>query len=158
MSKIKTKDLKSQYLFRVYDEDELNLIKRALEKFKDKFESKNDAIKYFTLIGADKLLNDNMMNNSINFSEIIRYMESINNELELLKNRQKIYFVETNSEILSNQALINFITNVVLKQTGMNLRSYTPEWKYSPHSDYELFNLKNNYKKELLDVRTKDIT
>ena len=158
MAKIKTKDLKSQYLFRVYDEDEFNLIKRALEKFKNKFESKNDAIKYFTLIGADKLLGDNMMNNNINFSEIRRYMESINNELELLKNRQKIYFVETNSEILSNQALINFITNVVLKQTGMNLRSYTPEWKYSPHNNYELFNLKNKYKKDLLDVRTKDNT
>ena len=158
MAKIKTKDLKSQYLFRVYDEDEFNLIKRALEKFKDKFESKNDAIKHFTLIGADKLLGDNMINNSINFSEIRRYMENINNELELLKNRQRIYFVETNSEILSNQALINFITNIVLKQTGMNLRSYTPEWKYSPHSDYELFSLKNKYKKDLLNVRTKDNT
>jgi len=91
-------------LFRVYDEDEFNLLKRALEKFKDKFESKNDAIKYFALIGANILLGDNMMNNSINFSEIRRYMENINNKLELLKNRQRIYFVETNSEIQSNQA------------------------------------------------------
>lgn len=36
MAKIKTKDLKDQYLFRVYDENESELLHRAITKFKDK--------------------------------------------------------------------------------------------------------------------------
>ena len=56
MARIKTKDLKTQYMIRVYNQDEYELFKRALEKFKDKFDSLNDAIKYFALLGADKML------------------------------------------------------------------------------------------------------
>ena len=44
MPRIKTKDLKTQYMIRVYDQKEYELLKRALEKFKDKFDSLNDAI------------------------------------------------------------------------------------------------------------------
>ena len=70
MARIKTKDLKDRYLFRVYDENESELLHRAITKFKDKFDSLNDAIKYFALVGADKMLGDNNLNQSINFSEI----------------------------------------------------------------------------------------
>ena len=52
MARIKTKDLKDRYLFRVYDENESELLHRAITKFKDKFDSLNDAIKYFALVGA----------------------------------------------------------------------------------------------------------
>ena len=49
MARIKTKDLKTQYMIRVYNQDEYEIFKRALEKFKDKFDSLNDAMKYFAL-------------------------------------------------------------------------------------------------------------
>ena len=39
MARIKTKDLKTQYMIRVYNQDEYELFKRALEKFKYKFDS-----------------------------------------------------------------------------------------------------------------------
>ena len=72
MARIKTKDLKTQYMIRVYNQDEYDIFKRALEKFKDKFDSLNDAMKYFALLGADKMLGDNTLNQSINFSELAR--------------------------------------------------------------------------------------
>ena len=70
MARIKTKALKTQYMIRVYDQNEFDLFKKALAKFKDKFDSLNDAMKYFALLGADKMLGDNVLNHSINFSEI----------------------------------------------------------------------------------------
>ena len=45
MARIKTKDLETQYMIRVYSQDEYEIFKRALEKFKDKFDSLNDAMK-----------------------------------------------------------------------------------------------------------------
>ena len=45
MARIKTRDLKTQYMIRVYSQDEYEIFKRALEKFKDKFDSLNDALK-----------------------------------------------------------------------------------------------------------------
>ena len=75
MARIKTKDLKTQYMIRVYNQDEHEIFKRALEKFKDKFDSLNDAMKYFALLGADKMLGDNVLNQSINYSEIRKSLQ-----------------------------------------------------------------------------------
>lgn len=150
MAKIKTKNLKDQYLFRVYDDNESELLHRALIKFKDNFNSQNDAIKYFACVGADKMLGDNNLNQSINFSEIRKYMQGIDEKLENIKNRQKVYFAETNGEILANQSMTSLNTKLLTKSTGINLRSYTPDWKYS-HDDFELDELKNKYKEDLLN-------
>ena len=68
MARIKTKDLKTQYMIRVYSQDEYEVFRRALDKFKDKFDSLNDAMKYFALLGADKMLGDNALNHIINNS------------------------------------------------------------------------------------------
>ena len=152
MAKIKTKNLKDQYLFRVYDDDESNLLHRALIKFKDNFVSKSDAIKYFACVGADKMLGDNSLNQSINFSEIRKYIQGIDEKLEDIKNSQKVYFAETNGEILANQSMTNLNTKLLTKSTGINLRSYTPDWKYSL-DDYELEELKTKYKEDLLNDR-----
>ena len=75
MTRIKTKDLKNCYLFRVYDEEENKVFERAIKMFADKFDSKSDMVKYFALVGADKLLGDNAINQSINFSEIRKYLQ-----------------------------------------------------------------------------------
>ncbi len=152
MAKIKTKNLKDQYLFRVYDDDESELLHRALIKFKDNFNSQNDAIKYFACVGADKMLGDNALNQSINFSEIRKYMQGIDEKLEDIKNRQKVYFAETSGEILANQSMTSLNTKLLTKSTGINLRSYTLDWKYSL-DDYELDELKNKYKEGLLNGR-----
>lgn len=106
MARIKTKDLTTQYMVRVYDQNEYDLLKRALEKFKDKFESLNDAIKYFALLGADKMLGDNTLNKSINFSEIRKYMQSIDEKLGELQGDQRMNFVDTNAEVKTNQSLL----------------------------------------------------
>ena len=151
MARIKTKDLKDRYLFRVYDENESELLHRAITKFKDKFDSLNDAIKYFALVGADKMLGDNNLNQSINFSEIRKYLQSIDDKLADISGRQKMDFVETNAEIKTNQSLLNLITKLLHKVNQINIGTYTNDWKYSPLDEYGLEEEKQNHLQELMN-------
>ena len=123
MARIKTKDLKDRYLFRVYDENESELLHRAITKFKDKFDSLNDAIKYFALV--DKLAD--------------------------ISGRQKMDFVETNAEIKTNQSLLNLITKLLHKVNQINIGNYTNDWKYSPLDGYGLEEEKQNHLQELMN-------
>lgn len=151
MARIKTKDLKTQYMIRVYNQDEYDIFKRALEKFKDKFDSLNDAMKYFALLGADKMLGDNTLNQNINFSEIRKYLQSIDDKLADISGRQKMDFVETNAEIKTNQSLLNLITKILHKINQINIGNYTNEWKYSPLDEYGLEEEKQNHLQELMN-------
>ena len=153
MARIKTKDLKTQYMIRVYDQNEFDLFKKALAKFKDKFDSLNDAIKYFALIGADKMLEDNALNQSINFSEIRQSLKEINEKLTEIKCNQKMDFVDTNANVRINQALLNLITKLLNKENPINLNSYTQSWKYEPLDINGIEEQRENILEELLDVR-----
>lgn len=151
MARIKTKDLKTQYMIRVYNQDEYEIFKRALEKFKDKFDSLNDAMKYFALLGADKMLGDNVINQSINFSEIRKYLQSIDEKLANIMGRQKMDYVQTNAEIKTNQSLLNLITKLLNKISNINIHNYTNDWKYTPLDEYGLDEEKQNHLRELLN-------
>lgn len=153
MARIKTKELKDQFLFRVYDTQENELLHRAISKFKDKFDSLSDIIKYFALVGADKLLGDNNINNSINFSEIRRLFQSIDDKLEKIVGEQKMNFVETNAEIKTNQSLINLTTKMLKRIKDFDVYAFTDKWKYTPLSQSDVDTLKDDYKDELLDVK-----
>ena len=153
MARIKTKDLKTQYMIRVYDQNEFDLLKKALAKFKDKFDSLNDAIKYFALIGADKMLGDNALNQSINYSEIRQSLKEINEKLTEIKCNQKMDFVDTNANVRINQALLNLITKLLNKENPINLNSYTQSWKYEPLDINGIEEQRENILEELLDVR-----
>ena len=153
MARPKTKDLKESYAFRVYYDDELEVLNKAIDMYRDKFASRNDTIKYIALIGADKLIGDNSLNKSINFSEIRRYMKTIDEKLEDIKGEQKMNFVETNAEIKTNQSLINLNTNILKKTTGINLNNYTQDWKYKPHNQYDVEELRDNFAEDLLNGR-----
>ena len=153
MARIKTKDLKTQYMIRVYNQDEYEIFKRALEKFKDKFDSLNDAMKYFALLGADKMLGDNALNQSINFSEIRKYLQEINDKLTTISANQKMDFVDTNANVRINQALLNLITKLLNKQNPINLNAYSQGWKYDPLDENGIEEQRENFLEELLDVR-----
>ena len=153
MARIKTKDLKTQYMIRVYSQDEYEIFKRALEKFKDKFDSLNDAMKYFALLGADKMLGDNAINQSINFSEIRKNLQEINDKLTTISANQKMDFVDTNANVRINQALLNLITKLLNKQNPINLNSYSQGWKYDPLDENGIEEQRENFLEELLDVR-----
>ena len=153
MARIKTKDLKTQYMIRVYNQDEYEIFKRALEKFKDKFDSLNDAMKYFALLGADKMLGDNTLNRSINFSEIRKNLQEINDKLTTISANQKMDFVDTNANVRINQALLNLITKLLNKQNPINLNSYSQGWKYDPLDENGIEEQRENFLEELLDVR-----
>ena len=153
MARIKTKDLKTQYMIRVYDQNEFDLFKRALEKFKDKFDSLNDAIKYFALLGADKMLGDNALNQSINYSEIRQSLKEINEKLIEIKCNQKMDFVDTNANVRINQSLLNLITKLLNKENPINLNSYSQSWKYEPLDINGIEEQRENILEELLDVR-----
>ena len=153
MARIKTKDLKTQYMIRVYDQNEFDLLKKALAKFKDKFDSLNDAIKYFALIGADKMLGDNALNQSINYSEIRQSLKEINEKLTEIKCNQKMDFVDTNANVRINQALLNLITKLLNKENPINLNSYTQSWKYEPLDINGIEEQRESILEELLDVR-----
>ena len=153
MARIKTKDLKTQYMIRVYNQDEYEIFKRALEKFKDKFDSLNDAIKYFALLGADKMLGDNTLNQSINFSEIRKNLQEINDKLTTISANQKMDFVDTNANVRINQALLNLITKLLNKENRINLNSYTQSWKYETLDINGIEEQRENILEELLDVR-----
>lgn len=153
MARIKTKDLKTQYMIRVYSQDEYEIFKRALEKFKDKFDSLNDAMKYFALLGADKMLGDNAINQSINFSEIRKNLQELNDKLTTISANQKMDFVDTNANVRINQALLNLITKLLNKENPINLNSYTQSWKYEPLDINGIEEQRENILEELLDVR-----
>ena len=153
MARIKTKDLKTQYMIRVYNQDEYEIFKRALEKFKDKFDSLNDAMKYFALLGADKMLGDNALNQSINYSEIRKRLQEINDKLTTISANQKMDFVDTNANVRINQALLNLITKLLNKQSPINLNSYSQGWKYDPLDENGIDNERDRILKELIDVR-----
>lgn len=153
MARIKTKDLKTQYMIRVYNQDEYEIFKRALEKFKDKFDSLNDAMKYFALLGADKMLGDNALNQSINYSEIRKNLQEINDKLTTTSANQKMDFVDTNANVRINQALLNLITKLLNKQSPINLNSYSQGWKYDPLDENGIDNERDRILKELIDVR-----
>ena len=153
MARIKTKDLKTQYMIRVYNQDEYDIFKRALEKFKDKFDSLNDAMKYFALLGADKMLEDNALNQSINYSEIRQSLKEINEKLTEIKCNQKMDFVDTNANVRINQALLNLITKLLNKQNPINLNAYSQGWKYDPLDENGIEEQRENFLEELLDVR-----
>ena len=153
MARIKTKDLKTQYMIRVYNQDEYEIFKRAPGKFKDKFDSLNDAMKYFALLGADKMLGDNALNQSINFSEIRKNLQEINDKLTTISANQKMDFVDTNANVRVNQALLNLITKLLNKQSPINLNSYSQGWKYDPLDENGIEEQRENFLEELLDVR-----
>lgn len=151
MVRIKTKDLKNSYLFRVYDEEENKVFERATKMFANKFDSKSDMVKYFALVGADKLLGDNVINQGINFSEIRKYLQSIDDKLANIMGRQQMDYVQTNSEIRTNQALLNLITKLLHKISNINIHNYTNDWKYTPLDEYGLEEEKQNHLRELLN-------
>ena len=153
MARIKTKDLKTQYMIRVYNQDEYEIFKQALEKFKDKFDSINNAMKYFALLGADKMLGDNTLNQSINFSEIRKNLQEINDKLTTISANQKMDFVDTNANVRINQALLNLITKLLNKQSPINLNSYSQGWKYDPLDENGIDNERDKILRELIDVR-----
>lgn len=153
MARIKTKDLKTQYMIRVYNQDEYEIFKRALEKFKDKFDSLNDAMKYFALLGADKMLEDNTLNQSINFSEIRKNLQEINDKLTTISANQKMDFVDTNANVRINQALLNLITKLLNKQNPINLNSYSQGWKYDTLDENGIDTERDRILRELIDVR-----
>ena len=153
MARIKTKDLKTQYMIRVYNQDEYEIFKRALDKFKDKFDSLNDAMKYFALLGADKMLGDNALNQSINFSEIRKNLQEINDKLTTISANQKMDFVDTNANVRINQALLNLITKLLNKQSPINLNSYSQGWKYDPLDENGIEEQRETILEELLDAR-----
>ena len=153
MARIKTKDLKTQYMIRVYNQDEYEIFKRALEKFKDKFDSLNDAMKYFALLGADKMLGDNALNQNINYSEIRKSLKGINDKLTTISANQKMDFVDTNANVRTNQALLNLITKLLNKQNPINLNAYSQGWKYDPLDENGIDNERDRILKELIDVR-----
>lgn len=153
MARIKTKDLKTQYMIRVYNQDEYDIFKRALEKFKNKFDSLNDAMKYFALLGVDKMLGDNALNQSINYSEIRKNLQEINDKLTTISANQKMDFVDTNANVRINQALLNLITKLLNKQSPINLNSYSQGWKYGPLDENGIDYERDRILKELIDVR-----
>lgn len=153
MARIKTKDLKTQYMIRVYSQDEYEIFKRALEKFKDKFDSLNDAMKYFALLGADKMLGDNSLNQSINFSEIRKNLQEIKDKLTAISANQKMDFVDTNANVRINQALLNLITKLLNKQSPINLNSYSQGWKYDLLDETGIDTERDRILRELIDVR-----
>ena len=153
MARIKTKDLKTQYMIRVYNQDEYEIFKRALDKFKDKFDSLNDAMKYFALFGADKMLGDNALNQSINYSEIRKSLQEINDKLTTISANQKMDFVDTNANVRVNQALLNLITKLLNKQSPINLNVYSQGWKYDPLDENGIDNERDRILRELIDVR-----
>ena len=109
------------------------------------------AIKYFALVGADKMLGNNNLNQSINFSEIRKYLQSIDDKLADISGRQKMDFVETNAEIKTNQSLLNLITKLLHKVNQINIGNYTNDWKYSPLDEYGLKEEKQNHLQELMN-------
>ena len=110
-------------------------------------------MKYFALLGADKLLGDNALNQSINFSEIRQSSKEINEKLTEIKCNQKMDFVDTNANVRINQALLNLITKLLNKENPINLNSYTQSWKYEPLDINGIEEQRENILEELLDVR-----
>lgn len=152
MPKTTKKELLTKFTLRVYNKDEAELLNKALKAYNERFTSTNDAIKYFACIGADKLLGDNLLDNSINFSEIRRYIKDVDERLSRIETAQKVYFSENTAEVLTNQAMTNFNTKLLLRSADKKYHNFTKDWKYEPN-DYELEQVRNALKKDMLSGR-----
>ena len=135
----------------MYDGEENKIFERATKIFSNKFDSKSDMVKYFALVGADKLLGDNVINQSINFSEIKKYLQSIDEKLANIVGRQKMDYIQTNTEIKTNQSLLHLITKILTKLSNINIHNYTNNWKYTPLDEYGLEEEKQNHLRGLLN-------
>lgn len=152
MPKLTRQEAMQKYTVRVYDKDQVDILNRAVEKFMPMIGNKSDTIRHFALIGAEKMLGDYQINNNINFSEIRKYMQSVDEKLDKIEKGQKSYFAETTGEVLTNQAMTNLNTKLLLKSSGLNLSNYTKEWKYD-NTDFDLENLRAETKRDLLNGR-----
>lgn len=150
MPKLTRQDVMQKYTVRVYDKDQADLLNRAMEKFMPMIGNKTDTIRHFALIGADKMLGDNQINNSINFSEIRRYMQGVDEKLDKIEKGQKSYFAETTGEVLTNQAISNFNTKLLLKSLGLTHRAFSKDWKYE-FNDNHLEEIRAQNKWDLLN-------
>lgn len=152
MPKLTRQEVMQKYTVRVYDKDQVDILNRAVEKFMPMIGNKSDTIRHFAIIGAEKMLGDYQINNNINFSEIRKYMQSVDEKLDKIEKGQKSYFAETTGEVLTNQAMTNLNTKLLLKSSGLNLSNYTKEWKYD-NTDFDLENLRTETKRDLLNGR-----
>ena len=152
MPKLTKQDVMQKYTVRVYDKDQADLLNRAMEKFMPMIGNKTDTIRHFALIGAEKMLGDSQINNSINFSEIRRYMQGVDEKLEKIEKGQKSYFAETTGEVLTNQAISNFNTKLLLKSLGLTHRAFSKDWKYE-FNDNHLEEIRSQHKWDLLNGR-----
>ena len=79
-------------------------------------------------------------------------MQSVDESLKIINNRLKSYFVETTGEVLTAQALTNFITNIIIKEFNFKPNNFTEDWKYYSHDEDEVERLRDKLKKDLLDA------
>jgi len=112
MPKVKQRQLRDQFTIRIYNEDESNILKRAYQRFQTGFDTISDFIRHCVIIGAEKLMTDNTVDQRMNLDEIKVALHSIDNELKLITRKMDFTIREQQIDNYVIENLLNFIAAV----------------------------------------------
>jgi uncharacterized protein (DUF1778 family) len=112
MPKIQKKKLREQFTVRIYNQDESDILKKAYNRFHSGFDTISDFIRQCVIIGAEKLLTDNTVDQRINLDEIKYTLYSIDEKLKTLSSKIDFNAKDQKIETYLIEDLLNFIAKV----------------------------------------------
>lgn len=112
MPKVKQKQLRDQFTVRIYNEDESNILKKAYQRFQVGFDTISDFIRHCVVIGAEKMLTDNTVDQRMNLDEIKTTLHSIDNELKLITSKIDFAIRDQQVDNYVIENLLNFVAAV----------------------------------------------
>jgi hypothetical protein len=112
MPKVHKKQLRDQFTIRIYNQKDSSVLKKAYQRFQTGFDTISDFIRHCVIIGAEKLIADNKVDQRINLDEIKTTLYAINEKLKLLSSKIEFNAKDQKIEDYLIEDLLNFIAKI----------------------------------------------
>ena len=112
MPKVQKKKLRDQFTVRIYNQAESDILQKAYNRFKNGFDTISDFIRHCVIVGAEKLMSDNTIDQRMNLDEIKTTLFSIDEKLKTLSNKVDFHAKDQKIETYLIEDLLNFIANI----------------------------------------------
>jgi hypothetical protein len=112
MPKLKKKQLRDQFTVRIYSEDDSSILKKAYQRFQTGFDSISDFIRHCVIVGAEKLMSDNDVDQRLNLDEIKTALYSVNEKLAMILSKMTFNTKDQQVENYLMEDLLNYIANI----------------------------------------------
>ena len=107
--------IKTQHTLRIYSQDDLNVLQKSYDQNHKGFKDQSEFIRYCTILGAEKLMNDNKIDQRLNLDEIKNKLEQINIKLENISGEMQVNENERKVDALLTQKLCNYNSNILFE-------------------------------------------